>query len=144
MCHSLSSLFWFFNFQLNLMICLLRNQLIFENTCKIEKPSELENLHPFNLFLGDLRIKNWQLGPRIGTKVLVLKGFTLCYSYQCPSLEGQAPKQLTNQQTSTIPVNPNNPGGSQYTQAQNPSYLMNKYQNIYLVPYFNYPSSQAF
>ena len=43
-------------------------------------------------------------------------GFTLCYSYQCPSLEGQAPKQLTNQQTSTIPVNPNNPGGSQYTQ----------------------------
>ena len=29
---------------------------------------------------------------------VVLQGFTLCYSYQCPSLEGQAPKQLTNQQ----------------------------------------------
>ena len=24
-------------------------------------------------------------------------GFTLFYSYQCPSLEGQSPKQLTNQ-----------------------------------------------
>ena len=47
---------------------------------------------------------------------LVLQGFTLLYSYQCPSLEGQLPKQLTNQQTSAIPVNPNNTSGGQYTQ----------------------------
>ena len=47
---------------------------------------------------------------------VVLQGFTLCYSYQCPSLEGQSPKQLMNQQTSLIPVNPNNPSGGHYTQ----------------------------
>ena len=49
-------------------------------------------------------------------KPVVLQGFPLCYSYQCPSLEGQSPKQLTNQQTSAIPVNPNNPSGGHYTQ----------------------------
>ena len=27
---------------------------------------------------------------------------------------------------------------------QNPSYLMNKYLNIYLIPYFIYPSSQNY
>ena len=42
---------------------------------------------------------------------VVLQGFTLLYSYQCPLLKGQSPKQLTNQQTSAIPVNPNNPSG---------------------------------
>ena len=29
---------------------------------------------------------------------LVLQVLTFLYSYQCPSLEGQSPKQLTNQQ----------------------------------------------
>ena len=48
--------------------------------------------------------------------VIVLQVVPFLYSYQCPLLKGQSPKQLTNQQTCMIPVNPNNPGGGQYTQ----------------------------
>ena len=47
---------------------------------------------------------------------VVLQVLPFLYSYQCPLLKGQSPKQLTNQQTRTIPVNPNSPGGGQYTQ----------------------------
>ena len=46
---------------------------------------------------------------------VVLQVLPFLYSYQCPTLEGQAPKQLTNQQQCK-PYDLNIPGGGQYTQ----------------------------
>ena len=47
---------------------------------------------------------------------IVLQVLPFLYSYQCPLLKGQSPKHLRNQQTRTIPLNPNRTGSGQYTQ----------------------------
>ena len=62
------------------------------------------------------KVNRFRCRAAIRLSIVVQQGFTLYYSYQCPSLEGQSPKQLTNQQTSAIPVNPNNPSWGHYTQ----------------------------
>ena len=97
---------------------------------------------------------------------LVLQVLPFLYSYQCPLLKRQSPKQWTDKQQN-IPINLIIPGPSHYTQnyplrdttckflfilpflifwslprTQNLPLLMTKYLNIYLVPYFIYPSIQ--
>ena len=67
---------------------------------------KIQNM-PINciIFQNDITKMNRTLeDARKGAKdIVVLQVLPFLYSYQCPSLEGQAPKQLTNQQHARFP-----------------------------------------